>query len=102
MRQRNDTGHVQDVMAWPTEEHPELRPFTAAPGEVVDRPVLFSGFTLLDSPPADESELADSAQDASAADASEPSEPATAPETTARAGRGRAKSAAVAAEGSDA
>lgn len=97
MRQRNDTGHVQDVMAWPTDEHPELRPFTAAPGEVVDRPVLLAGFTLLEPPADDERGLSGQGSDG-AAEAAERGTQAAA-ETTARGSR-RAKSAATAAEGS--
>lgn len=88
MRQRNDTGHVVDVMAWPTEQYPDLRPFTAGPGEVKDHPLPLGGFTLLDPDAADPVPESDS--QAPAADAP-------------RAGRSRAKAAAGAApEGSDA
>jgi hypothetical protein len=44
MRQRNDTGHVVDVAAYPTDEHPEQRPFTVGPHEDVDFPELLAGF----------------------------------------------------------
>lgn len=45
MRQRNDTGHVVDVAAYPTDEHPGLHPFSVGPGEVIDFPELLGGFT---------------------------------------------------------
>lgn len=44
MRQRNDTGHVMDVAAYPDEEHPDRHPFTVGPGEVVEFPELLGGF----------------------------------------------------------
>lgn len=51
MRQRNDTGYVRHVSAWPTDEYPDLSPFTVGPGEVVDHPQLLAGFTSLEPPP---------------------------------------------------
>lgn len=63
MRQRNDTGHAQTVMAWPTEADPDRRPFVVGPGEETDFPELLAGFTPLD-PPDDEA----------AAEATEPAE----------------------------
>lgn len=48
MRQRNDTGHAQTVMAWPTEADPDRRPFVVGPGEEKDFPELLAGFTPLD------------------------------------------------------
>lgn len=48
MRQRNDTGHAQTVMAWPTEADPDRRPFVVGPGEETDFPELLAGFTPLD------------------------------------------------------
>jgi hypothetical protein len=48
MRQRNDSGHVVDVAAYPTVEHPELRPFSVGPGESVDFPTALGGFTPAD------------------------------------------------------
>jgi hypothetical protein len=50
MRQRNDSGHVVDVAAYPDEEHLEWRPFTVGPGEVVEFPELLGGFTEIDAP----------------------------------------------------
>ena len=44
MRQRNDSGHVVDVAAFPDEEHPDRHPFVVGPGEVVDFPDLLAGF----------------------------------------------------------
>jgi hypothetical protein len=56
MRQRNDSGHVVDVAAYPTDENPEWRPFSVGPGEVVEFPELLGGFTEIDAPgDADES-----------------------------------------------
>lgn len=51
MRQRNDTGHVVDVAAYPTDAHPGDRPFTVGPGEVVQFHDLLGGFTALDDEP---------------------------------------------------
>lgn len=51
MRQRNDTGYEQHVSAWPTEDHPELRPFMVAAGEETDFPYHIGGFTVLDEEP---------------------------------------------------
>lgn len=52
MRQRNDTGHVlPDVMAWPTDEHPDQQPFGVGIGEVIDYPTLLGGFTSLEPDP---------------------------------------------------
>ena len=75
MRQRNDTGHVQDVSAWPTDEHPDLRPFTVGPGEEIDHPTLIGGFTNLEpepeaDPEPDTTEQPDS--DTAASDAAQP------------------------------
>lgn len=53
MRQRNDSGSVLHVSAWPTEQDPGRRPFAKGPGEEVDFPELLAGFTPLD-PPGDE------------------------------------------------
>lgn len=53
MRQRNDSGSVLHVSAWPTEQDPDRRPFAKGPGEEIDFPELLAGFTPLD-PPDDE------------------------------------------------
>lgn len=45
MWQRNDSGHVVDVAAYPDEEHPGRHPFTVGPGEAVEFPELLAGFT---------------------------------------------------------
>lgn len=45
MRQRNDTGYEQHVSAWPTEEYPDLRPFSVGAGEEIDFPFPIGGFT---------------------------------------------------------
>lgn len=53
MRQRNDTGYGADVMAWPTDEHPDRRPFFVAAGEETDLlDELIPGFTRVDEPAA--------------------------------------------------
>lgn len=53
MRQRNDTGYGADVMAWPTDEHPDRRPFFVAAGEETDLlDELIPGFTQVDEPAA--------------------------------------------------
>lgn len=51
MRQRNTSGHVVDVAAYPTDEHPEDRPFSVGPGEEVDFRALLGGFTSLEPGP---------------------------------------------------
>lgn len=48
MRQRNDSGYSQHVMAWPTAEHPDRLPFEVPAGEVVDFPEPLAGFTPLE------------------------------------------------------
>lgn len=48
MRQRNDSGSVLHVSAWPTEQEPDRRPFVVGPGEEKDFPELLAGFTPLD------------------------------------------------------
>lgn len=48
MRQRNDSGSVLHVSAWPTEQDPDRRPFVKGPGEEIDFPELLAGFTPLD------------------------------------------------------
>lgn len=50
MRQRNDSGYEQHVMAWPTDENPDRWPFTVGPGEETDFPELLGGFTAVDEP----------------------------------------------------
>lgn len=86
MRQRNDSGSVLHVSAWPTEQDPDRRPFVKGPGEEIDFPELLAGFTPLD-PPGDE-----------AAAEAEPAAPAEAkPAKPTRS----SKSAAAAAGGSD-
>lgn len=45
MRQRNDTGYTQHVMAWPT-------PFEVGHGEIIDHPTLLAGFTAAPEPAA--------------------------------------------------
>ena len=50
MRQRNDSGSVLHVSAWPTEQDPDRRPFAKGPGEEIDFPELLAGFTPLDAP----------------------------------------------------
>lgn len=50
MWQRNDTGHVVDVAAYPDEDHPDRRPFSVGPGEVTDFDELLGGFTETDAP----------------------------------------------------
>lgn len=45
MRQRNDTGYEQHVMVWPSDEHPDLHPFSVAAGEETDKlDKLLGGF----------------------------------------------------------
>ena len=61
MRQRNDSGSVLHVSAWPTEQDPDRRPFVKGPGEEIDFPELLAGFTPLD-PPADEAAAAEPAE----------------------------------------
>lgn len=75
MRQRNDTGHVQDVSAWPTKEHPDLRPFTVGPGEEIDHPTLIGGFTSLEPEPAPDPDP-DGAEEAESGTAAEAAQPA--------------------------
>lgn len=65
MLQRNDTGYVQQVRAWPTEDHPDHAPFDVGAGEEIDFPVLLAGFAPLD-PPADEASDAEPQGDAPA------------------------------------
>lgn len=48
MRQRNTSGYGRDVMAWPTDEHPDRRPFFVAPDEETDFPELLAGFTAVE------------------------------------------------------
>lgn len=92
MRQRNDTGHVVDVMAWPTDDHPDLRPFTAGPGQVEDYPFVLGGWTPLHEP--DRSEAGEDAAPPAAAESAAAGSPAKPTRT-------RSRSAALAAEGSD-
>ena len=56
MRQRNDTGYEKHVSVWPTDEDPTRAPFVVGAGEVVDRPYLIDGFTLLDEEPSEKEE----------------------------------------------
>lgn len=56
MRQRNDSGHVVDVAAFPDEDHPEDHPFRVGPGEVVDFHDLIGGLTPLEDEPEPEPE----------------------------------------------
>lgn len=65
MRQRNDSGSVLHVSAYPTEQDPDRRPFVKGPGEEVDFPQLLAGFTPLD-PPAEGPEADGSEQQAGA------------------------------------
>jgi hypothetical protein len=51
VRQRNDTGHVVDVAAYPTDKHPEDRPFSVGPGEAKDFHDLIGGFTPIEDQP---------------------------------------------------
>lgn len=86
MRQRNDSGSVLHVSAWPTEQDPDRRPFVKGPGEETDFPEPLAGFTPLDPP------------DGEAAAEAEPAEPAeTKPVKPTRS----SKSAAAAAGGSE-
>ena len=48
MRQRNDTGSVLHVSAWPTDDQPDRAPFDVGPGEETDFPEPLAGFTALD------------------------------------------------------
>lgn len=50
MLQRNDTGQVRQVMAWPTEEEPDRQLFDVGPGEEIDFPELLGGFTPMEEP----------------------------------------------------
>lgn len=84
MRQRNDSGSVLHVSAWPTEQDPDRRPFVKGPGEEIDFPELLAGFTPLDEP-----------VDEAAAGVAEPAE--AKPAKAARS----SKSAAAAAGGSE-
>lgn len=77
MWQRNDTGHVQDVAAYPTDEEPSRHPFTVGPGEVVDFPMLLAGFTETEAPA-----LAESTDDASADSAAAGADESGAKKTT--------------------
>lgn len=45
MRQRNTSGHVVDVAAFPTDEHPDDHPFSVGPREEIDFRDLLGGFT---------------------------------------------------------
>lgn len=47
MRQRNTSGYVLDVWAYPTEQDPDRRPFTVGPQEEIDFPELLAGFTAI-------------------------------------------------------
>lgn len=91
MRQRNDTGHVQDVSAWPTDEHTDLRPRTVGPGEEIDHPALIGGFTSLEPDPEPEPDPDAAEQTDSDTAASDAAQPAAKPST-----RKNAKSAAAA------
>lgn len=52
MLQRNNTGYAQHVMAWPTDEHPDLEgPFVVGPDEVKDFPKPLAGFVPADEAP---------------------------------------------------
>lgn len=62
MWQRNDTGHVVDVAAHPSVEHPDWHPFSVGPGEVKDWPEALAGFTAVDGP--DPAVIDDPVQDA--------------------------------------
>lgn len=95
MRQRNTSGSVLHVSAWPTEQYPDHHPFDAGPGEEVDFPQLLAGFTLLDPPDGAEGDPADEPAGAVAADgAPVPAGPRPKPTRS-------SKNAAAAAGGSD-
>lgn len=101
MRQRNDTGHVlPDVMAWPTDEHPGLRPFGVGPGEVIDHPTLLGGFTSLE-PEADGHDNADGESDATGDDRASDGAEAGAAGETAQTRRTRKSAAATLPEGGE-
>lgn len=51
MRQRNDSGSVLHVSAWPTDQEPDRSPFDVGPGEERDFPQLLGGFTSLEPEP---------------------------------------------------
>lgn len=65
MRQRNDSGSVLHVSAWPTEQDPDRRPFVKGPGEETDFPEPLAGFTPLDEPDGEDAK-ADTADPAEA------------------------------------
>ena len=65
MWQRNDSGHVLDVAAYPTDEDPGRQPFTVGPGEFKEFPELLAGFVETD-PPGDADEPAEDAAPAAA------------------------------------
>ena len=50
MWQRNNTKYEQNVSAWPTDEYPDLAPFTVGVDEEIDFPYLIGGFVLVPGP----------------------------------------------------
>lgn len=64
MRQRNDSGSVLHVSAWPTEQEPDRRPFVVGPGEEKDFPELLAGFTPLDPSEGDDTGAVEAVPDA--------------------------------------
>ena len=59
MRQRNDSGSVLHVSAWPTDLEPDRAPFDVGPGEEIDFPELLAGFTGIE--PAQDPQLSEGA-----------------------------------------
>lgn len=59
VRQRNDTGYVQQVRAWPTDDYPDHVPFDVGSGEEIDFPRRVGAFTLLDPEPGAETGTAE-------------------------------------------
>jgi hypothetical protein len=50
VRQRNDSGSVLHVSAWPTDLEPDRSPRDVGPAEEIDFPELLGGFTSLQPP----------------------------------------------------
>ena len=50
MLQRNKTGYTHNVMAHPSEEHPDGQPSEVAPEATVDHPTLLAGFVPVETP----------------------------------------------------
>lgn len=77
MRQRNDSGHVLHVSAWPTEKEPGRSPFDVGPGEECDFPQLLAGFTSLEPPEPDEAPDEEDPEPATEPDAAPAAKPKT-------------------------